>query len=324
MAGLPSTVHQIFRQAAQTIPQVRSLIDARDAALASRDLAVAGRQSAEAALASAVSSQSELFRRFLNACAPDCWLRLELNGAKLWLPRDTLLTMFHCLHTGGAKLYLAVEERHLNWMMQHLEDGGTFLDVGAATGATTLPIVLRFGDAVRIISYEPAEAARTLLLATLERNHIAGVEVRSSAVADASGSAEFREFLPDDDGTTPWLPETSTLIGNIISDRPHHTVTVPVVTLDEDAYHMCERKPVVIKIDVEGFETQVLRGAERLISEFRPWLSIDIHAEPFGDGSETTEQSVRDLLSRYDYGFSKVDHVLLCTPRPDLSGLDRH
>ena len=149
MAGLPSTVHQIFRQAAQTIPQVRSLIDARDAALASRDLAVAGRQSAEAALASAVSSQSELFRRFLNACAPDCWLRLELNGAKLWLPRDTLLTMFHCLHTGGAKLYLAVEERHLNWMMQHLEDGGTFLDVGAATGATTLPIVLRFGDAVR-------------------------------------------------------------------------------------------------------------------------------------------------------------------------------
>jgi FkbM family methyltransferase len=307
-------IHQMIRRAALTIPQVRNLVDARDAALASREEAESGQRAAETALASAVSSQSDLFGRFLNACAPECWLRLELNGAELWLPRDTLLTMFHCLHTGGGKLYLVVEERHLNWMMKRLESGGTFLDVGAATGATTLPIVLRFGDAVQIVSYEPAEAARNLLLATLERNQIVGVEIRTSAVADAPGIAEFREFLPDVNCAIPWLPETSTLIGNFISDRPHNSVTVPVVTLDEDAYHMCERKPVVIKIDVEGFETRVLRGARKLISAFRPWLSIDIHTEPFGDGSETTERSVRDLLSQYHYDFDKVGHVLLCSP----------
>jgi FkbM family methyltransferase len=313
-------IQRMIRRTALAIPQLRNLVDARDAALASRDLATSGQKAAEAALAVAASQQIELFHRLLIACAPDCWLQLELNGVDLWLPRNTLLTMFHCIHFGGGKLYLAVEERHLNWMMQQLKNGGTFLDVGAATGATTLPIVRRFGDSVRIVSYEPAETARNLLLATLRQNLISGVEVRSFAVADAPGTAEFREFLPDDAGNIPYLPETSTLIGSVISDRPHRTLTVPVVTLDEDAFPLCNRKPVVIKIDVEGFETKVLRGAQRLIAKFRPWLSIDIHAEPFGDGSETTERSVRDLLGQYHYHFNKMDHVLLCAPLPDPSG----
>ncbi len=238
-----------------------------------------------------------LFRHFLDACAPDTWLRLELNDALLWLPRNTLLTMFHCIHVEAEeKVYLAVETAHLKWMMQHLTNGGTFLDVGASTGAMTLPIASRFGNAVRIICYEPAEAARRLLLATLERNGIFEVAVRPCAVSDVAGSAEFREFLPDETGQIPYLPEASTLIGKVTSDLPHRTLLVPVVTLDEDALQSCERKPVVIKIDVEGFEAQVLRGARRLIAVLRPWLAIDIHPEPFGDAEETTEQSVRSLF----------------------------
>jgi FkbM family methyltransferase len=309
-------INQMIRRAALTIPQVRNLVDARDAALASRDQAIVKQRAAETALTTVpANNQSDLFRHFLNACAPDCWLHLELNGAPLWLPRNTLLTMFHCIHRGaGGKLYLAVETAHLNWMMQRLTDGGTFLDVGAATGATTLPIAVQFGDTVRIISYEPAETARNLLLATLDRNRIATVEVRPHAVSDVGGTAEFREFLPDEDGAIPWLPEASTLIGTVISDSAHRTFTVPVVTLDTDALPFCERKPVVIKIDVEGFETQVLRGARRLISELHPWLSIDIHPEPFGNGQETTERSVRTLLGEDGYQFEKLGHVLLCTP----------
>jgi FkbM family methyltransferase len=309
-------IQQMLRRAALIIPQLRSLVDARDAALASRDLAISGQQMAEAALSASAMSLASLFRRFLDAGAPDTWLQLELNDALLWLPRNTLLTMFHCVHVGAEeKLYLAVETHHLNWMMQHLVNGGTFLDVGASTGAMTLPIASRFADAVRIICYEPAEAARSLLLATLERNGIVGVEVRSRAVSDVAGTAEFREFLPDDTGQIPYLPEASTLIGTVTSARPHRTLIVPVVTLDEDALQSCDRKPVVIKIDVEGFEAQVLRGARRLIAKFHPWLCIDIHPEPFGGAEETTERSVRALLGEYGYRFDNLGHVLLCTPQ---------
>jgi FkbM family methyltransferase len=308
-------IHQIVRRAALTIPQLRSLVDARDAALLNQDLAISRQHTAEAALAASEMSLATMFRRFLNACASDSWLQFELNDALLWLPRNTLLTMFHCVHVGAEeKLYLAVETHHLKWMMQYLTDGGTFLDVGASTGAMTLPVASRFGDAVRIVCYEPAEATRGLLLATLERNGIAGVEVRPRAVSEVAGTAEFREFLPDETGRIPYLPEVSTLIGKVTSDRPHRTLIVPVVTLDEDALPSCDRKPVVIKIDVEGFETHVLRGARQLISALRPWLAIDIHPEPSGNGEETTERSVRSLLGENGYQFERLGHVLLCTP----------
>jgi FkbM family methyltransferase len=308
-------IRQMLRRAALTFPQLRKLVESRDAALASCELARSQLLAAEAALAAYAASQPDLVRRILKACDPNTWLDLELNGASLWLPRNTLLTMFHCIHSGpDGKLYLAVEVRHLDWMMQRLTGGGTFLDVGASTGATTLPIARRFGDAVRIVSYEPAENARNLLLATLERNRIAGVEVLPYAVSETAGRSDFREFLPDESGKIPYLPEASSLIGKVTSDRPHRTLTVPVVTLDEDALPRCGRKPVVIKIDVEGFETLVLRGSRRLISEFRPWLSIDIHADPFGDGVETTERSVRTVLEEGGYQFERLGHVLVCTP----------
>ena len=279
-----SKQHTAETALAATIPQLRELAESRDAALAARDLAVSKQPTAETAAAAAAPNLADLFHRFLKASAPDTWLQLELNDAVLWLPRDTLLTMFHCIHrrTSG-ELFLSVEQNHLNWMMQHLTEGGAFLDVGAATGATTLPIAARFGDAVRITCYEPAEAARKLLLATLEHNQFSGPRVLASAVSDVGGTAEFREFLPDETGETPYLPEASTLIAKVISDRPHRTITVPVVTLDDNTSQMCDRKPMVIKIDVEGFEAQVLRGGRRLISDVHPWLSIDIHRDPFGD-----------------------------------------
>jgi hypothetical protein len=97
-----------------------------------------------------------------------------------------------------------------------------------------------------------------------------------------------------------------------MSAAPHRSYDVQVVMLDDDALAQCTR-PVVIKIDVEGFEAHVLRGARRLIDEYRPFLSIDIHTDPFGDGVATTEATVISLIQ--DYRYERLGHVLLCSPR---------
>jgi hypothetical protein len=69
---------------------------------------------------------------------------------------------------------------------------------------------------------------------------------------------------------------------------------------------------VVVKIDVEGFEEQVLMGATKFIAEKRPFFSIDIHQKT--DGPGTTEEACRKMLSRFQYSFAEMDHVLLATP----------
>ena len=249
----------------------------------------------------------------LRAADAEAWFDIAINGVDVFLPRDTLRTMVHCFHfSEGQKPALWVETEHLKWMIAAISQGGTFLDVGASTGAITIPIALAYGPRVAIHAYEPATPARTLLERTLARNAISSVEVHGAAVADAIGTAEFIEWGYDDTDQTPFLPEGSAL------SVPQQAVTqgtrcmVPVVTLDHEMSRVSPG-PVVVKIDVEGFEGRVIDGGPEFLQRCRPHLSIDIHADPF-QTQTTTEAEVRAKLSRLGYTFEKVNHVLFCTP----------
>jgi len=85
-----------------------------------------------------------------------------------------------------------------------------------------------------------------------------------------------------------------------------------VVTLDHEIPRMLQG-PVVVKIDVEGFEGRVIDGGPEFLRRYRPYLSIDIHFDPC-QPRMTTEAEVRAKLSRLGYRFENSNHVLLCTP----------
>ncbi len=236
----------------------------------------------------------------------------QLNDCELWLPAATVRTMIHCYH-GKEKgpLVLQVETFHSNWMRQHLKPGSIFIDIGAATGAMTLP----FGKIhdIEIVAYEPCAANRKLLEVALKKNGIEHAIVKPVAVSDQPGEFIFREFDYDSTHTIPFLKETSSLVYDRIPTTNHKDYLVRTVTLDEDLLPLLKTSytgDMVIKIDVEGFEAKVLQGASLLINKYRPYLSIDIHADPFGEG--TTESKVKSYL--HNYSFKKADHVLLCTP----------
>lgn len=251
-------------------------------------------------------------RSTLQAMEPDAFLRVILNGEEMWLPRDTLRTMVHCVHLDPTdRLLLLVENCHLYWMMERLAPGGCLVDVGAASGAIALPVARRFGSGVRIITFEPARTALGLLTTTLARNGIDWVEVRPRAVSDAPGTAPFLEFPQDDTGRIPYLPETSALQAGDAIDPRQERYDVPVTTLDEEFDNDFPSAPVVMKIDVEGFETKVLAGASEFLARVRPALSIDIHRDPFVGGG-TTEPAVRALLEPLGYDCKMMAHVLVC------------
>ena len=320
------TLRSAIKALASSLPPVRRLLASRDSALLEVRMLADHVEKLEALLESppvlkngTKIDPAEYFRpafaSILDAAKPYSFFCVELNGYRLWIPAETLRTMIHCMHHADTgRIAVHVETDHLAWMMERLEPGSTFLDVGAATGATTLPIATRFGDSVRIVAYEPALETRKLLVATLAENRIGHVDVRGSAVAEAAGEAEFREYLPDPTGETPWLPETSTLVGGKLADRPSRSYSVPIVTLDQDVLEQCTSS-LVIKIDVEGYENLVLSGAAELVNRYRPYLSIDIHADPFGDGAASTEDAVRAFLEDRGYECRRQLHVLLCSPR---------
>lgn len=80
-------------------------------------------------------------------------------------------------------------------------------------------------------------------------------------------------------------------------DKPGaEDVVLPQVAIDDMGIERCD----VMKIDVEAFECQVLRGARELIARCRPVIFLEVHFGNLPDNGES-RQSLWDLLAEYKY-----------------------
>jgi FkbM family methyltransferase len=136
---------------------------------------------------------------------------------------------------------------------------GTFIDVGANIGAIALPLAARHRD-WRIMAFEANRNLCSVLAANTLNNQLYNVEPTHAAVSDRAGLAEFPGVPLDAEANFGMLGFGATGLA---------TETVRLCTLDAVA------PPDVgfVKIDVEGFEAEVLRGAAAVIGERKPvWL----------------------------------------------------
>jgi FkbM family methyltransferase len=212
-----------------------------------------------------------------------------------------------------------------SWLNEDQNDK-LFLDIGAATGAACIPLSKICGNKVKIIAFEPAENNRRLLQETIIRNNISNIDIFDEAVSNYDGNVEFTSYGPDPLGLIPYLPETSSISYHGINKVNATISQVACITLDSFFYSILKSKKIktVVKIDVEGFEIEVLQGGVRFIEEIKPSFSIDIHYLPKFvtqkskaeglEGSGTTEDECRKILGRFGYNFDKIGHVLLATP----------
>ena len=252
-------------------------------------------------------------QRLLLAAHEEAWIMVQLNGSSLLLPAGTILTMAHCVRVSeDGALRLDVETAHLDWMRAKLRPGSVFLDVGSATGAMTLPIADKF-PGVRIIAFEPARRARRLLKATLVKNDLLGVVVEPTAIWEREGAVSFAERPISQDGSVPFLPETSTIVAEGSTDPHGQVLQVNTMTLDAVArrYGLSDGH-IIIKIDIEGFEIGALKGAEMLLNSNTVDLAIDIHQLP--EGGKTTETDCCNILNAWGYWNQRMlGHVLLAS-----------
>ncbi len=164
-------------------------------------------------------------------------------------------------------------------------------DVGANVGLYVRALIQQC-KAKKVIAFEPATENR----AYLERNIRLGncqdrVQVVSVALADYDGMDEFQV---DDVSSTSGVLNIVTQGKASISRRrfgfPPKTETVTVARLDTLVESGALPVPQVIKLDVEGAEERVLRGAARTLERHAPLLVIELH------GAEVSHGVVRLLL----------------------------
>ena len=157
-----------------------------------------------------------------------------------------------------AHIWLRLEERaELAALPGLLSPGDVFVDCGANLGLWSLVAAPLVGDRGKVIAFEPNPRTAERLSRNAEQAH-GVIDVRAIAVTDRQGRVRL------DPGDRH----------NVSRVSPTGTIEVPATTLDQ----ALDAPPTGIKIDVEGQELAVLRGARRVL-EGRPWLAIEFSAE---------------------------------------------
>jgi FkbM family methyltransferase len=176
------------------------------------------------------------------------------------------------------------------FVLHAIGPGDLLVDVGANVGIySVLAAKVRGASAV---AFEPVPASLADLKANIGLNGVgATVEVHSSAVGSAKGTVTM---TTDRGGANHVLAPDAKVSGK--------TVTVDVVRLD-DALE--GRSPRVLKIDVEGFEAEVLRGAGATLVD--PSLKVIVlevvgHGAAYGfDESDNHRLLVRHGFTVHEY-----------------------
>ena len=142
-------------------------------------------------------------------------------------------------------------------------------DIGAHIGICALPISRVIKEGGLYYSFEPAEANRKYLVTHLKMNNIDNVIVVSILVGDKCGNCvEFYESSSDSGMNSLCQPENK--------DSIYNKVVKEQITLDSFvAKNGCI--PELIKIDVEGAEINVLKGAKSVLREYHPEIIISVH-----------------------------------------------
>ena len=139
----------------------------------------------------------------------------------------------------------------------------TLVDCGADIGLVSALLLDRCPNVTRVIAFEPNLEAFPILKANIERLSPAG-ECHATAVSDFSGRAELRNPRPGTTGHARF----------IVSCPDGDVPVMRVDDLEIDPGH-----GVVLKIDVEGAELGVLRGAVRTLGS-AAWFAVLFEAHP--------------------------------------------
>lgn len=143
---------------------------------------------------------------------------------------------------------------------QAIQPGWHVVEAGANIGTHTLILAQQVGPRGRVLAFEPQRVLFQTLCANVALNSLANVHCRQEALGAAAGTTYIPPLNYNVENNFGGLSLTYT------QGEP-----VPVVPLDELHLPRCD----FFKIDVEGMELEVLRGAVETIRRCRPLLYVE-------------------------------------------------
>lgn len=188
--------------------------------------------------------------------------------------------------TGATgNVYAGLHEfQDMAFVLHLLREGDLFVDVGANIGSYT---ILAGAAGARCVAIEPIRSAFEHLLRNINLNGLQdSVDARNIGAGSHRGMLKFTTGL---DTVNHVAAESDAADGGLAE--------VEVDTLDSVAAGL---RPLLIKIDVEGFESEVLAGAEKIMSE-KSLLAVVMELNGSGRRYGLDDSAAHGLMLGYGF-----------------------
>jgi FkbM family methyltransferase len=176
----------------------------------------------------------------------------------------------------------------------------TVYDVGAFEGLLSIFFA---GHARHIVAYEPNARNRERLLANLRLNGIGNVTVRDRGVGSHPEKLEM-VWDPSMPGGASVEALTVDHLRATVREAPRQEIVI--TTLDQDRADLNLPAPDLIKIDIEGWELEALKGTRQILRDFMPALYLEMHGETLREKKRKVAEIVAFLN---ETGYSDIHHV---------------
>jgi FkbM family methyltransferase len=244
--------------------------------------------------------------RFQGWVHPSWVARVPAAGVRLRLYRDSVFCrMIYC---GGF------EREELQFTGLYLQPGDIFVDLGAHIGLYTVLAARRVGPSGRVYAFEPSNGAFQRLVENLVLNGLQNVVARRQAFSDQE---DLLELTVPGDGHDAWSS-----FGRPTAGADWRKEIVKTISLDDFVRrNNLKGRIALVKMDVEGWETRILKGGRWVLSQPNgPALIVELNEAASCAAGSSTGEICRSLTESGYRLFRYQAETRTLTPFPGPGG----
>ena len=238
--------------------------------------------------------RSPRFQNEIRAKVPlwptDKWVQTTLHDLKIWINlKDSFIAM--------SILQGHYEEELVALMIANAPERGTVVDVGANVGAYTLQAARAVGAEGKVYAFEPRPDTFGMLSESVAANGFSGrCILLNQGLSDKAGYASMQDVDVHNPGASFVKEESDTQSGQRL---------VKLTVLDEIDFG---DRVDFFKIDVEGYESKVLRGGASFFRRYKPAATSEVFPNMLREAGGSSAEEYLDLWDSYGYEVRLFDY----------------
>lgn len=180
------------------------------------------------------------------------------------------------------------ENHMVDFYKELLTEDSVCIDAGANIGI--LSMYMSLTTKKTIYAFEPAKETYDMLVANIKENNL-NVQPIQKALSDVNGEVDFAFYRDQNGGSSLIKPDANIIESGI-------KMKVESITLDNFVKEKNITKLDLLKMDVEGCETLILRGGEETLKTLKPDIVTE-YCSPMIKEQGLSSQDYYDLLKKY-------------------------